>query len=371
MVHKGNGIKKKDKGKAKVVKAAAAPVAKPVEQVKPQPGNGARVAALAVGSYDFDVQNLQDRIYQSTSVHHKLLPLVPCPSEHWLVLRDWSILDIQLAFMLKNNSQLWHFFHYPFGSQYTFLKVDRSLRRWQRRTPSTSLLTEETYKTCSKSKLLRVGIFNVKSWLNCLSSNITCIKYPVDPSMYILQLRNKLERDKVSHALSFHHFIFRKSTKDIPWWMCADPSLLNRFHTFLCDFSKTGFPDWFARDLGGVDFVTLVFTLSAIPFQTMPKAIGECFGVLRPGGVVLFRDYGLFDMTMLRFHPSKRVGFREYVRMDGTRTYFFCLDTVRKLFGDVGFVAVELDYCCVKSTNRRRGKSMRRVWVHGKFQKPL
>ncbi|KAK9155213.1 hypothetical protein Sjap_002693 [Stephania japonica] len=147
----------------------------------------------------------------------------------------------------------------------------------------------------------------------------------------------------------------------------ADPSLLSRFHTFLCDFSRTGLP----RDLGGVDFVTLIFTLSAIPSQLMLQAIGECFRVLRPGGVVLFRDYGLFDMTMLRFHPSKRVGFREYVRMDGTRSYFFCLDTVRKLFGDAGFLVVQLEYCCVKSTNRRRGKSMRRVWVHGKFQKPL
>ncbi|PNX86032.1 methyltransferase-like protein 6-like, partial [Trifolium pratense] len=31
---------------------------------------------------------------------------------------------------------------------------------------------------------------------------------------------------------------------------------------------------------------------------------------------------------------------------------------------------LELDYCCVKSVNRKKGKSMRRVWVHGKFQKP-
>lgn len=32
---------------------------------------------------------------------------------------------------------------------------------------------------------------------------------------------------------------------------------------------------------------------------------------------------------------------------------------------------LELEYCCVKSTNHRIGKSMRRVWVHGKFQKPF
>lgn len=32
---------------------------------------------------------------------------------------------------------------------------------------------------------------------------------------------------------------------------------------------------------------------------------------------------------------------------------------------------LELDYCCIKSVNRRNGKSLRRVWVHGKFQKPV
>ena len=124
-------------------------------------------------------------------------------------------------------------------------------------------------------------------------------------------------------------------------------------------------------------------------------------------------------MTMLRFERDQRLGFREYMRSDGTRSYFFCLDTARALFLDAGFIEVlifsilinhyyhctlaflfnrtslklelvklpsidqficlshshfcqlELDYCCIKSVNRRNGKSMRRVWVHGKFQKPV
>ncbi|RVW34192.1 O-methyltransferase 3 [Vitis vinifera] len=141
--------------------------------------------------------------------------------------------------------------------------------------------------------------------------------------------------------------------------------------------------------IGGVDFVTLIFTLSAVPLHRMPTAIRECFSILKPGGLLLFRDYGLYDMTMLRFEPEKRVGFREYMRSDGTRSYFFCMDTVRDLFTGSGFTEVlillieichycllmlihqlELEYCCVKS-NRRNGKSMHRVWVHGKFQKPF
>lgn len=100
-------------------------------------------------------------------------------------------------------------------------------------------------------------------------------------------------------------------------------------------------------------------------------AIRECFSVLKRGGMLFFRDYGLYDMTMLRFQPEKRVGFREYVRNDGTRSYFFSLDVLRDLFLGAGFIELELDYCCIKSVNRRKGKCMHRVWVHGKFQKPM
>ena len=49
---------------------------------------------------------------------------------------------------------------------------------------------------------------------------------------------------------------------------------------------------------------------------------------------------GLYDMTMLRFESEQRVGFREYMRADGTRSYFFCLDTVRDLFVAAGFIEV-------------------------------
>ena len=49
-------------------------------------------------------------------------------------------------------------------------------------------------------------------------------------------------------------------------------------------------------------------------------------------------------MTMLRFEPDKRVGFREYMRSDGTRSYFFCTDTVRDLFTGSGFNEVLVLY---------------------------
>ncbi|KAG4919717.1 hypothetical protein JHK82_057146 [Glycine max] len=67
------------------------------------------------------------------------------------------------------------------------------------------------------------------------------------------------------------------------------------------------------------------------------QGIFYCVKARRHG---FFRDYGLCDMTMLRFEPDKQVGFREYMRSDGTRSYFFCLDTVRSLFLGAGFTEV-------------------------------
>ncbi|RZB87630.1 Methyltransferase-like protein 6 isoform B [Glycine soja] len=204
------------------------------------------------------------------------------------------------------------------------------------------------------SMLLEVGCGNGSTALPILRANKDLIVYACDCS------DETLERAK--------EIISAAST---------DASFKHRFRTFCCDLSTNGFPNWLACNPsqdnflqkqsyclsgvrednglhftnlspseefeccgGGVDFVTLIFTLSAVPLERMPKSVKECFIVLKPGGMVFFRDYGLYDMTMLRFEPDKQVGFREYMRSDGTRSYFFCLDTVRSLFLGAGFTEV-------------------------------
>ncbi|KAL7228327.1 hypothetical protein ACSBR2_007110 [Camellia fascicularis] len=54
--------------------------------------------------------------------------------------------------------------------------------------------------------------------------------------------------------------------------------------------------------LGGVDFVTLIFMLLALPLHRMPTAIAACFAVLKPGGLLLFRDYGNFPTKNIKFY---------------------------------------------------------------------
>ncbi|KAK1289983.1 hypothetical protein QJS10_CPB18g01634 [Acorus calamus] len=185
--------------------------------------------------------------------------------------------------------------------------------------------------------------------------------------------------DGVSTKHRFYPFLHDISVTCFPNWLfcnyCRKNSQTKLFN-FPSDFRENKVED--LKDLsgiccciGGVDFVTMIFTLSAVPLEKMPHVITECWSILKPGCFLLFRDYGLYDLTMLRFPPIQKMGFREYMRSDGTLSYFFSLDVVRDLFCGAGFIELELEYCCVRSVNRRNGKDMRRVWVHGKFQKPM
>jgi tRNAThr (cytosine32-N3)-methyltransferase len=146
------------------------------------------------------------------------------------------------------------------------------------------------------------------------------------------------------------------------------------------------------------DISLLLFVLSAISPSKMKQAAHNVARTLKPGGILLLRDYGRYDEAQIKLGTSrnKRLGDNFYVKNDNTRCYYFSIEDVRHLFGSchtttsssssstvsndngdddcddgAGLEILELKYIQRVYRNRADEASRRRVWVQGRFRKPL
>jgi tRNAThr (cytosine32-N3)-methyltransferase len=71
------------------------------------------------------------------------------------------------------------------------------------------------------------------------------------------------------------------------------------------------------------DVVIMIFIFSALSPRQWARAVRNVCRVLKPGGEVLFRDYGRGDLAQVRFKAGRWMEENFYVRGDGTRVYFF------------------------------------------------
>ena len=130
--------------------------------------------------------------------------------------------------------------------------------------------------------------------------------------------------------------------------------------------------------LARFDAVLAVFVLSAVPPARTASFLASACSLLRPGGCLLVRDYGIFDQAHLRFSPEAACDDSGclFLRQDGTLARFFDRDELVDLVcsgaANAGVhLAGEADWHTVAVRNRAKDITMRRVFVHAVFTRAL
>ncbi|KAK5122428.1 hypothetical protein LTR85_004012 [Meristemomyces frigidus] len=136
---------------------------------------------------------------------------------------------------------------------------------------------------------------------------------------------------------------------------------------------------------GSVDVILMIFIFSALSPGQWTQAVRNIHTLLKPGGEVLFRDYGRGDLAQVRFKKGRYLDENFYVRGDGTRVYFFEEQELRDIWSGKlsdrtldaageeapAFEIVDLAVDRRMLVNRQRKLKMYRCWMQGHFRKPL
>ncbi|KAJ3156768.1 hypothetical protein HDU86_003534 [Geranomyces michiganensis] len=121
---------------------------------------------------------------------------------------------------------------------------------------------------------------------------------------------------------------------------------------------------------GSIDVCICIFVLSAIHPNSWRTAVRNIHSVLKPGGLLLFRDYGRYDLAQLRLKGGRMLQDNFYIRGDKTRVYFFTTEEIAEMFTEDGKFVVEQNAVDRRLiVNRARQLKMYRQWVQGKFRK--
>lgn len=118
-----------------------------------------------------------------------------------------------------------------------------------------------------------------------------------------------------------------------------------------------------------MDYISLIFVLSALDPSKMKLAIDNVSNFLAAGGLVFFRDYAIYDKAMLRFNEKSKIQDQFYVRQDGTRAYFFTKSELVDLFSRANFDCDSVEYVKRETINKATSKHLSRIFLQAKFRK--
>ncbi|KAI1320805.1 Methyltransferase-like protein 6 [Mortierella claussenii] len=142
-----------------------------------------------------------------------------------------------------------------------------------------------------------------------------------------------------------------------------------RCSAFVCDLTKDPLTETIPA--GSLDVVSSIFVLSAIPAEKLEAAVRNIKEVMKPGGMLCFRDYAVYDAAQVKFssNPGHMLDTNLYVRQDGTLSHFFSTEQIRELFIQEGFSVVECEYVHRETINRAMDISIDRRFLQAKFIK--
>ena len=133
-------------------------------------------------------------------------------------------------------------------------------------------------------------------------------------------------------------------------------------------------PDTIPQNWLGVATVTsLLFCLSAVDPVHQATAVANALATLRPGGILVLRDYGRYDEAQMKLGRQRHKLLQDnyYRKHDGTCCYYFTIERIRELFLSTSTVTEELECIYIRRVyaNRLEQTQRRRVWVQARFRK--
>lgn len=140
----------------------------------------------------------------------------------------------------------------------------------------------------------------------------------------------------------------------------------SRMKAFECDITAGDLDEKLREKM---NIVSLVFVMSAIKPEAFAKTFESLSKVLSDEGILLFRDYAVNDMAMIRFAPGTKIAERHYLRQDGTTSYFFTAEEVQDLAAQAGFTTRRLEYVHRRTVNKKEHLDVDRTFLQGVFVK--